>query len=103
MATKKELEEQVKLLKKALKEAKEAFTEVSNKVDPDLGDSPKRALGLFFDGEGYKFAKIDYNPDTKSAELVSIDDASKVPLSVDLAKFEFENTVLAEIFNKLGE
>ena len=101
MATKKELEEQLKTLKGKLKDALEQLKEASNKVDPDLGDSPHRALGLFYDN-GYKFARIDYNPDTKSALLVSVEEASKVPDSMDLAKFEFENTVLEEIFNKLG-
>ncbi len=101
MATKKELEEQLKTLKAKLKEALDQYKEASNKVDPNLGDNPHRALGLFYD-EGYKFARIDYNPETKSAELVSIEKASKVPNSMDLAKFEFENTVLKEIFNRLG-
>jgi hypothetical protein len=101
MATKKELEEQLKTLKGKLKEALDQLKEATNKVDPDLGDSPQRALGLFYDN-GYKFARIDYNPETKSAELVSVEEASKVPDSMDLAKFEFENTVLEEIFNKLG-
>jgi hypothetical protein len=103
MATKKELEEQMKTLKATIKELSGKLKESLNKTTPDLGESPRLALGLFFDGEAYKVARINYNPETKSTELLGIEDASRVPHSADLAKFEVRRLLQEDIFNKLGE
>lgn len=101
MPTKAELEDQVKTLKGKLRDlAKELKESVAVKGD-GLGDNPYTALGLFKDNGAYKFARVQYNPETKVAEIMSITDASRVPSSADLAKFNFEETVQEEIFSRV--
>lgn len=89
-------------MKELSKELKEAAT--SNK-EVDLGKNPYRALGLYFDGVGYKFAKFDYNPENRAVVFSGLKDqyASRVPGAAHMAKFNFEEVASEEIFSRLEE
>ena len=104
MATKKELEDQVKQLKEKIKDlTNELKVSLSPKEDADLGERPHRAIGLFKDKEAYKFARIDYNPETKATVFTSIEDASRVPDAAHLAKYNLEEIITDEIIARLEE
>jgi hypothetical protein len=102
MATKKELEDQVKVLKGTIKQLKAELKEASMATNEDLGDSPQRALGLFKKNGKYQLARVDYNPETGAAEIFSIADSDKNPLSFELASFRFDEIVQEEIFERLS-
>lgn len=101
MPTKKELEEQIVSLKDMLKKAGDELKTRLNDVEPDLGDNPYRAVGLFKDGTKYKFARIDYNPENNACKIVSIEDAARIPEAAHLAKHNLEEVIDEEIFKRL--
>lgn len=101
MPTKKELEEQVVSLKGMLKKVNEELKTRLNDVEPDLGDNPYRAIGLFKVGKEYKLARIDYNPENNASKVVSIDNASRVPEAAHMAKHSLEEAVEEEIIKRL--
>ena len=100
MPTKKEMEDQLKVLKGTIKQLKSELKEVSSATNEDLGDNPERALGLFKKDGRYQIARIDYNPDTGAAEIFSVADSDKNPLSMELATFRFDETAQEEIFER---
>jgi len=101
MATKKELEEQIKVLKGKIKQLSSELKEASSATNEDLGDNPQRALGLFKKNNKYHLARIDYNPETGAAELFSVADADRNPRSPELATFRFDEVAQEEIFERL--
>ncbi len=103
MPTKKELEEQNMTLKNKIKELNKQLKESFNVKEPELGDKPYRAIGLFKDGKAYKFAKIDYNPETKASKIISLEDASRVPEAAHMAKYNLEEIISDEIIARLEE
>lgn len=103
MATKKELEEQVVSLKEMLKKVNEELKTRLNDVEPELGDRPHKALGLFKDGKNYKLVTIDYNPENNACKVVSMEDASRVPEAAHMAKHNLEEAVEEQIIKRLEE
>jgi hypothetical protein len=99
--TKKDLEDENKMLRGKLKELKEKLEQNIATQSEEVGTNPKLALGLYKDGTDYKIVRIQYDPEKQVAKFESSTDASKNPLSPDLAKFSFEELVSEEIFGKL--
>lgn len=103
MPTKKELEEQIVSLKDMLKKANDKLKETINATEPDLGDNPYRAIGLFKKDKVYKFARIDYNPSTGACKIFSMADASRVPEAAHMAEYNLEEVITEEIIKRLRE
>ena len=102
--TKAQLEDQIDLLKDKVRNLSKDLNASLTAPTGDLGEKPHKAFGLFKDDSGHhKFAKFLYNPETKVVEFEAIDDASRVPLSPDLAKFNLEELISDEIFKRLEE
>lgn len=103
MPTKKELEEQVVSLKGMLKKLNEELTTKLNDVEPDLGNKPYTALGLFKDNDKYKSIQIAYNPENNACKVINVENASRVPEASHMAKFNFEELVEDLIIKRIED
>ena len=103
MSTKKELEDQVKILKNKIKDLNVELKEASKVDNSDLGENPLIALGLFKKDGKYQLARVKYNPITGATQLFSVSDSDKNPLSAELATFRFDETVQEEIFSIMNK
>lgn len=93
MPTKKELEDQIKVLKDEIRklrgEAKQAVT--------DMESLTKTAHGVFIDGKGFCMATIKFNPETNSAAIA---DVKKLKDSLVLASHEVKTAVLDNVLEE---
>lgn len=101
MPTKKEQEEIIKSLKEKLKEVTSAWKEALDSKKGELGENPYTAIGLYKDDTGYKIARIAFNPENGSSEVISQTDASRVPEAYHLATHNLDKIITEEILPRL--
>ena len=75
--TKKQMQEEYDMLKASFLEIKDQIQELKNKENKELEELEEPAFGIFLtDDSIYKLIELRYNPVTKEAKVISIEDAA---------------------------
>lgn len=99
--TKAKLEEENKVLRGEVKTLAEKLKEALNMSSGELGSDPELAVGLYKRDGNYYMAKIKFNPETKVAEIESLDFADRSQKASHMAQLNAEKYLIDVIFDKL--